>query len=101
MANEKHYDKYDLTSETDIRCMIREEAMELMKAEFGKKILREFLFSKETIEALYTIINKRPFHIEKNQLEDEIKRILENCNIPDLDMVRSIIKEELEEGNNK
>ena len=57
MNQKECFDTYDLDNINDVRAIAREEAMSILKGEFGKKILREFLFNKETLEAIWVIYN--------------------------------------------
>ena len=57
MNKKECFDTYDLNSIEDVRAIAREEAMKILKGEFGKKVMREFFFDKNNLEAVWVIFN--------------------------------------------
>ena len=43
--------------EQELRSIIREEIVKVLKSEFTNKIMREYLFKKDTLDAIWVIYN--------------------------------------------
>jgi len=46
--------------EQELRSIAREEVTKILKGEFTKKIMREYLFSNDTLEAIWVVFNGKP-----------------------------------------